>query len=141
MIVFDIDGTLSILGDRLKYLNQEKKDWDSFYKACREDKPNKPIIQIYKSLRHSNEIRIITGRRESERRITQDWLQEHGVHFYGHELLMRPDGDYRPDYILKEEITKPFIDQITMVFEDRQQVVDMWRRHGITCLQVANGGF
>jgi len=29
MIVFDIDGTLSIVGDRLKCLKE--KDWDNFY--------------------------------------------------------------------------------------------------------------
>jgi len=28
-----------------------------------------------------------------------------------------------------------------MVFDDRQQVVDMWRQNGLTCFQVADGNF
>jgi hypothetical protein len=31
-VVIDIDGTISYVGERLKYLQQEPKDWDSFYK-------------------------------------------------------------------------------------------------------------
>jgi hypothetical protein len=29
----------------------------------------------------------------------------------------------------------------TMAFDDRQQVVDMWRRHGLTVMQVDIGDF
>jgi len=28
-----------------------------------------------------------------------------------------------------------------MVFDDRQQVVDMWRQNDLTCFQVADGNF
>ena len=36
-ILVDIDGTISKVGDRIKYLQQEPKNWDSFYEACDED--------------------------------------------------------------------------------------------------------
>ena len=32
-------------------------------------------------------------------------------------------------------------DDIFAVFDDRNQVVDMWRDNGITCFQVAEGDF
>ena len=32
-------------------------------------------------------------------------------------------------------------DNVAMVFDDRQQVVDMWRYNGLTCFQVADGDF
>ena len=38
-IIVDTDGTVSKVGDRLKYLQQEKKDWDAFYEHCDEDEP------------------------------------------------------------------------------------------------------
>ena len=60
---------------------------------------------------------------------------------YGELLYMRKDGDTRPDYVIKPELVKDFIDDIYMVFEDRDQVVKMWRDLGITCLQVANGDY
>lgn len=31
--------------------------------------------------------------------------------------------------------------RVTAVFDDRQQVVDMWREIGLTCCQVAPGNF
>ena len=32
-------------------------------------------------------------------------------------------------------------DNVAMVFDDRQQVVDMWRKNGLTTFQVADGDF
>ena len=31
--------------------------------------------------------------------------------------------------------------KLFMVFDDRQKVVDMWRKNKVTCLQVAEGNF
>ena len=32
-------------------------------------------------------------------------------------------------------------DDVFAVFDDRNQVVDMWRSNGLTCFQVAKGDF
>ena len=32
-------------------------------------------------------------------------------------------------------------ENIVGVFDDRQKVVDMWRKNGLTCFQVADGNF
>lgn len=79
MIVFDLDGTLSIVGDRLKYL--ELKDWDSFYNACGEDKVNKPVAAIFRIMTNAGEnVSIVTGRRESCR---IDTLKKMALNFKG----------------------------------------------------------
>jgi hypothetical protein len=57
------------------------------------------------------------------------------------DLIMRPSGNYTPDHLLKIEMAKPFLNQITLVFEDRNKVVKMWRDLGICCCQVAEGDF
>lgn len=142
-IIFDIDGTLSIVGDRVKCL--EEKDWDTFYERCAEDLPNLPIIDIcsaYLALGDSCVI-FLTGRRESVRQKTMDWLQEYlpDHEINNRQLLMRPDGDFRHDTIVKPEILqqkgiKPFL-----VFEDRASMVRFWRDSGVTCVQVADGEF
>jgi hypothetical protein len=56
---------------------------------------------------------------------------------------MRKDGDFRADYIVKQEILDAHIpkDRVLFVLDDRQQVVDMWRRNGLMCFQVAEGNF
>ena len=56
---------------------------------------------------------------------------------------MRPQNHlYLPDNDLKQmwldNIGK---DNVAMVFDDRNQVVDMWRQNGLTCFQVADGNF
>ena len=141
IVVFDLDGTLSVVGDRLKYLQQEPKDWDSFYKACGEDKLNFPIAEILTHLRFNYQIRIVTGRRDSEKYKTLKWLELNGLCIPDYHVHMRKAGDFRHDTIVKPELIEEFKDQILMIFEDRQSMVDKWRELGYTCLQVAPGDF
>lgn len=57
---------------------------------------------------------------------------------------MRPANDHRPDDIIKQEMLdklKAEGHDIWFVVDDRQRVVDMWRRNGITVLQCAPGDF
>jgi uncharacterized HAD superfamily protein len=138
LIVFDIDGTLSLVGDRLKYLKD--KDWDSFYEACGEDGVNSAIMDLATELNDAEHtIVCVTGRRESVRDKTLRWLSKHGL--FIDNLYMRKDGDYRHDTEVKLELVKDFIDDIDLVFEDRASMVQAWRDAGITCCQVAEGDF
>lgn len=141
MIIFDLDGTLSLVGNRVKYLEQFPKDWDSFYESCTEDKVNKPIQTIFQLFRHRYSLKIVTGRRESTREKTLIWLADNDMGIHTEDLIMRPNNNYRHDTILKLELVKDFITEIEMVFEDRNSMVIKWRELGITCLQVAEGNF
>ena len=52
---------------------------------------------------------------------------------------------HRPDDVLKEgwlhQMEPGKRQRLVGVFEDRKCVVDMWRRNGVTCFQVAEGDF
>ena len=75
MIIFDIDDTLSIVGDRQKYLKREPKDWDRFFMNCHKDKPNWPIVNLCRILQLSGiPVIFVTGRAEISRTKTQQWL-------------------------------------------------------------------
>ena len=142
MIVFDMDGTLTLVGERKKYLEQTPKDWPAFLDACGEDPPNKPIFRLFfNMILNGDYLLIITGRDEKYRVTTLHWLKQYGVDFPSEQLLMRPAGDRRHDHVIKQEIVQPFKDSISVVFEDRSSVVKMWRDMGITCCQVAEGDF
>ena len=57
---------------------------------------------------------------------------------------MRATGDQRRDSIVKLEIFDQEIRDryhVIGVFDDRQQVVRMWRALGLTVFQVAEGDF
>ena len=149
--LFDIDGTLADLTHRLHHISGEydnqgmekPKNWDAFFAACSDDKPIKHVVELAKMIVDADKtIVYVSGRSDSVRGQTLMWLAGH-VGSVG-PLYMRKHGDHRPDNIVKSEI----LDQIildgyepVMVFEDRDQVVKMWRERGITCLQVAEGSF
>ncbi|MFK5981482.1 MAG: hypothetical protein QM499_01095 [Flavobacteriaceae bacterium] len=144
-IIVDIDGTISKVGNRLKFLLESPKDWDSFYNACFEDQPIREIIDFLALLEDHYIIVFCTGRRESVREITTKWIYKHlGISTYKNNLLMRPNNDYRHDTIVKpEQLEKAGIElkNIAFVLEDRNSMVKKWRDLGLTCLQVADGDF
>ncbi len=173
MIIFDLDGTLADCEHRRHFVKPFKKEWEeefpgcfgyirrnqdgsewesdyrSFYESCCEDKPNIPIIVLFRCLYLlDNDLEIWSGRCESVRAKTLDWLEENLLHKPlpdSIKLRMRPIGDSTPDDELKEKWLDEYIagggKEIEMVFDDRDKVVAMWRRRGITCLQVAPGDF
>lgn len=148
VIVVDIDGTIAKVGDRLKYLQQVPKNWDEFYEHCDEDKPIQPIVDLVDQLAVDNEIVYCTGRRESVRRKTEIWIDNHmgfAGSFAGElNLLMRKDNDWRHDTEVKPEmLTKAGYspENVWFILEDRDSMVNKWRELGYTCLQVADGKF
>jgi len=140
--IVDIDGTLSIVGDRKKYLKQNPPNWDKFYAQCWQDKPFKAIVDLVWILQMGYDIILCTGRRESCRKDTVEWLLKYSIVY--EELLMRPNGDTRHDTVLKPELIESAgikLKDVSIVLEDRNSMVKKWRELGLTCLQVAGGDF
>jgi len=85
---------------------------------------------------------VMSGRDEVCRTETETWLNDKCIPF--EYLFMRPEGDQRADNIVKAELFDKYVRDnfdVRFVLDDRNQVVDMWRRMGLTCLQVAEGDF
>lgn len=148
-VIFDIDGTLADISHRLRlkpghHLNggRDNPDWKDFMDACVHDKPIGAVIDTANALASAaNDIALVTGRMEPWRDETEEWLYEQGVHW--DDLFMRPTGDHRPDYVVKEELFKRHLADrpILAVFDDRTRVVKMWRGLGLPCFQVAPGNY
>ena len=142
-VIVDIDGTIAKPGERLKYLQQKPKDWDSFYNDCFDDDPIEPTCELVRHLEAKYTIVYCTGRRESCRNNTRLWLIKHKLPM-GNILLMRPNKDHRHDTLVKPEllITAAISrEEIAFVLEDRNSMVAKWRELGLTCYQVAEGDF
>jgi phosphoglycolate phosphatase-like HAD superfamily hydrolase len=140
--LFDIDGTLADLTHRLPHIQKEPKDWDAFFAACRDDRPIEHIVDLVHALSHFDHIVLVSGRSDRVKRQTKDWLREHLINYDA--LYMRRDGDHRPDNQVKAELLDRLLAdgyKPRIVFEDRDQVVQMWRARGIPCAQVADGNF
>jgi predicted kinase len=169
IVIVDIDGTLSEPGGRLRHVKGTytcKPDckatelqrckghcqacgakftprWDLFHAEVDKDAPKPRIAKLVKCLSLHYWIIIVSGRSPEHGCgiKTEDWLEQHLGIPYLH-LFMRQSGDYKPDYEHKKEILDLLPKhRIAFCLDDRQQVVDMWRENGLTCLQVANGDF
>lgn len=143
-VLFDIDGTLADIEHRRPFLDRDPPDWRSFNDEMGGDTPNAAVVALYKTLWASPdyELVLVSGRSETSRALTEQWLAWNEIPFG--RLLMRPAKDSRADHIVKEEILDQLLAEgrtILFTVDDRQQVVDMWRRRGITCLQCDVGDF
>ncbi len=136
-ILVDIDGTIAQMQGRYPF------DWH----RVGEDLPKQPIINTVKALKEAgNEVIFFSGRDEVCRNISREWICEYfGWKSSGFQLFMRKSNDYRKDSDIKFELFNEHIRNkyyVELVIDDRQQVVDMWRRKlGLTCLQVDYGDF
>ena len=147
IVIFDLDGTLALIDTRRALATDAgtgKMDWDIFFdpKHIDLDVPNQQVIDMANML-HSQGylIYIFSGRSDKTEDATIDWLDKHNVR-YDHlqmrpkNLLFMPDNDLKQSWL--DAIGK---DNVAMVFDDRNQVVDMWRDNGLTTFQVADGDF
>jgi len=150
--IFDIDGTLADCSHRLHHIQGESVDWNAFYDACGADKPIPHILGLASILAGEVDIVFVTGRSERCRDATVDWLRANLPDCFAgwnasdakDDLYMRREGDHRPDNIVKSELLDRLIAdgyRPLMAFEDRTQVVKMWRERGIPCAQVAQGDY
>ncbi len=179
MIIFDLDGTLADCEHRRHYVdplhpkNIEsaemlsydalgnlrkalgwKPNWKAFYEACDQDKPiDEPCYLYSHYFCTSEDVQIWSGRCESTRDKTIDWLFEHVLTWIDPEdeedhlddiiLKMRPIGDSTPDDMLKEKWLDEALAEgktIDFVVDDRPKVIRMWRRRGIFTFDVNQSG-
>jgi predicted kinase len=128
-IIVDLDGTLAVIDHRNPY--------DAA--RCEDDGVNEVVRSIASQHEH---VLLVSGRDAEFRPHTERWLAAHEIAYS--ELHMRAAGDRRKDSIVKRELFDTHIRgrwNVTFVLDDRNQVVDMWRALGLTCLQVAPGDF
>lgn len=139
-IICDLDGTLADVEHRRHHVTGGRRNWPAFFAACTDDPAMSPVVETVRTLAAAgHRVEIWSGRSDEVRAETERWLKAEGLG--GLPLKMRRRGDNTPDDILKQswllaEETKP-----DLVFDDRDKVVAMWRRHGIICAQVAPGDF
>lgn len=143
LVLVDMDGTLADVEHRRHFVQDGKKHWGAFFANCDQDPPVDIVLRWVKALHESGEylIVIVSGRPINQCGIkTEEWLYRYEVP--AAYLFMRQSGDSRKDDLVKQDILDLLPkDKIAFTIDDRNQVVDMWRRNGLTCYQVAEGDF
>lgn len=134
VILCDIDGTLAHMNGR-----RGPFEW---HKVDRDDVDEILADRLKKHHLNKEKVILVTGRDESCRELTEYWLNYYNIPYY--DLLMRKKDDFRKDSIIKQEIFEIQIKNqynVLFVYDDRDQVVKMWRELGIKVFQVNEGNF
>lgn len=133
-ILVDVDGTLAH--------NNGHRGWYDYDKVINDELKN-PIAEIVRQHAFFGiKVIIMSGRDDDCKAQTIEWLTKNLVPF--DEIHMRRTGDQRRDSIVKAELFDQYIRDrfdVKFVLDDRNQVVDMWRSLGLTCLQVQAGNY
>ncbi|MFI7645830.1 AAA family ATPase [Micromonospora sp. NPDC049460] len=134
IVLVDIDGTVALNVSRSPY-DMTRVD---------EDEPNPAVIAAVRAM-HAAGYGVVfcSGRDATARPATEAWLARH-VRVPYLDLHLRAVGDNRKDSVVKQEIYEHEVRdryRVVGVFDDRQQVVRMWRALGLTVFQVAEGDF
>jgi phosphoglycolate phosphatase-like HAD superfamily hydrolase len=141
IVIFDIDGTLADVSERIHHVRKKPKNWPAFFRGMAQDKAIHSMVRLCKILYDSGiQIILCSGRSEEHRDETVRWMAQQGVRY--HKLILRENSDRRSDTEVKREMLAQ-IDKskILFVVEDRSRVVEMWRSEGLVCLQCAPGEF
>ena len=142
ILILDLDGTIAHMKNRSPF------DW----KRVGEDSVDKNILEILDCLNFSNircrelnfdttEIIVCTGRDGSCEKESKEWCSKYGIEYK--EFHMRPEGDYRPDWQVKEEMWRDIAERYNIVtlIDDRDVVVQRGRYLGLKVLQVEYHNF
>lgn len=132
-ILVDVDGTLAWKGDRDVY-DATKAYLDTLNPAV--------ALVVRQCADVGITVIVMSGRQEKDRQVTEEWLLTNTVPF--DFLFMRATGDTRRDAVVKQELYESNVEgqyDVQFVLDDRQQVVDMWRRLGLQCWQVQEGQY
>jgi predicted kinase len=145
-IIVDLDGTIAIHDGRDPY------DAEKCYTDLVDDAVSMIVWSLALAFQESDpchplKVFFLSGREgtESVKAKTQNWLDRKVVYQdMDTDLLMRAEGDKRPDFSIKYDRFNEHIRgkyNVLCAFDDRDQVVRLWRSMGIRTLQVGYGNF
>ncbi len=171
LYIFDLDGTLADLRHRRHFVERPsrncydcggknrlncmqcsdldagfKPNWNAFHAACVHDEPIWPVIRLLRQLAASGaDIWVWSGRMATVHNETVQWLEQYDILHSVKGLRMRPAKNHTIDHVLKQNwllsLDPSDRERLVCTFDDRNQVVDMWRHNGVLCCQVAPGDF
>jgi hypothetical protein len=130
-VIFDYQGTLvDVRG--IRHLIDGPGSFDAFHRATVNCLPI-PWVLLAAQQAHEDGLAVLvgTGMNEAYRRQTDWWFADHGL--YADDLCMRPDGDYRKDFIVKREMLILWRQSYNIIkaYDDNPAVIALWEHEDI----------
>lgn len=135
-VIVDLDGTTA---------DHSQRHWTDYSDVIND----KPIHNVVSAIRNEIDMGItvisMSGREDVCFDDSKLWIaRSYGVPVDNVKLFMRTAKDNRPDFIVKEELFQKHVHgkyNVLRCYDDRDQVVALWRYKGLTCFQTAYGAF
>lgn len=140
-VICDIDGVLALNLEGRSYHDESRMSMDKIdpFMGCILDSLANYGYELDGEKYPS--IILVSGRSESAREVTEDWLDRNAIEY--DMLLMRQEGDIRRDDIVKEEIylnqVEPYY-AVLGAFDDSIRCCRMWRKCGLRVAQIGDYG-
>lgn len=136
IVIVDVDGTLAMNNsDAEKYLPQSgKKDFKSFFKAIRDAKPNKNVVELVNKMSEEDNLNIIvlTGRSDYYADELLHFLDNSGVK--ASRVIAKNEKDFRPDNEFKKEVLNNLRENgeiVVHAVDDRPRSIAVLRNNDI----------
>lgn len=137
-VIWDLDGVLANCDHRLHYIvaDRSNPDWESFHKYTMEDTPIESGRILFWALDMLGISQFIcTARPESNREMTEAWLQKYEIRPV-EKLFMRKPNDFRSGHEVKLDMLKTIWEmgyEVLMAFDDHPEIVNMYRMSSVPC--------
>ena len=135
VVICDLDATLAL------HQGREPFEWD-LLKTDKIDPRLRLVLNNYMAL---HKVVFITGRPESARLATTEWLQDPENKLHDNWVLyMRKNNDFSHGDDYKEKVYREKIEgkyNVLCVFEDSNKCVSRWRELGLLTCQVENSDY
>lgn len=131
----DIDGVVADVRHRVHFVEQKPKDWKRFFAGAVDDPPHPEGLAVVERLLEDHEVVFLTGRPETLREDTEQWLAKFGIG--GSRLRMRSANDRRPaaQFKLQEAQRLSATRIIGIVIDDDADVIEAMKAQGFPTLQ------
>ena len=144
--IIDIDGTIADCSHRLKHIEGEEKDWDTFYRLAHYDTPMKDHIAFIKRYLKKNKLMPVfsTGRNEKIEKDTEEFILKYKIEtssfwsrfagcgpweFLDYRITSRKKDDTRPASEVKRDMLHEHLRNYSVeaVFEDNFDCLKMYK--------------
>lgn len=141
LLLCDIDGVLADVRHLLPLIQGKDKNFDEYYSRIGEA-VYMPDLYQFVGLGFSGHRFYITGRNQSCRHETLNWLQQNDLWHEDDRLYMRLNHDHRPAHKVKNDVVNAIkqefdLEHMTVLaIDDDPEVCEMYKSHGFSVLQV-----
>lgn len=133
-VIFDVDGTLADTTTIRHHISGDKKkrNFEAFHTESVNVPPHDWVVHAAQDYADAGyHVLVVTARAAKWRPHTAFWLAMHDIP--SHAMMMRRDGDQRPDYEVKRDmleiIRRSWI--VVRAYDDNPAILDLWAKEGI----------